>query len=167
MTDLRAIHKQIMERYLLGKLKASQYAVLAAISARTLAWRKVIEVIPLDVFSRGMRDPMDRTEPHFDSYGVPYFSGTGLDKLTVRRALTSLVDQGAISRYEMHTASRKVHAFSPISQKCLVAIFDRNQVPWPNALPSVEFASESLSELECFIVQRFFKVTFENTQTPV
>lgn len=120
LDDLKNHHRRWMERVLLGNLKASEYAVLAAIVARTFSWNKALEVIPLTVFTEGMREPGRPDNYATDDEGVPYFVGTGLGTSTVQRALTSLAEQRLIERFQVPGVERNVHAFLPVSGVTLI-----------------------------------------------
>lgn len=117
--DLRSAHRTWMERLFLRRLTSSQFVVLSAIVSRTFGWKKVIEVIPLTLFTDGMQDGDEGALLKLDAAGLPWFAGTGLDRSTVRKALGDLLRQGLISRFALHSAGRDVFAYMPVSLRTL------------------------------------------------
>ncbi|MCJ2019914.1 hypothetical protein MKK84_21170 [Methylobacterium sp. E-065] len=115
LNDLRMHHRRWMERGLMCAISASQFMVLSAIVARTFAWMKAIEVIPLTVFTDGMRDPNDPNRHATDDEGMPFFIGTGLGTSTVRRALAELAEKRLIDRFQVPTSERNTYAYMPVS----------------------------------------------------
>ena len=148
--ELRPAHRKLMDRLFLSELSSSEFVALTAISARTLSWNKIIEVIPLQTFRGGMFDPINVLQHQIDSDGLPYFSGTRLDKGTLRKALKSLSDFGLIERFVVESAGRDVFAYMPISARVMASYFERyaleNWDELPEAIKAV--ASGPRSDLE-------------------
>ena len=119
LDDLKAYHRRWMERRFIGEMKASHYAVLAAIVARTFSWNKPIEAIPLVVFTKGVMDPRNPEQHSLDKDGLPIFVGTGLNATTVRTALQWLADNHLIERFQILGSERTVHAYMPVSATTL------------------------------------------------
>lgn len=122
--QLRPKHRVWMDRVLIRFLSSSEFVVLSAIVSRTLAWKKVIEKIPLSHFSIGLTDldgevgELLLTDPHS---GVPYFAGTGLDKSTIRTALAGLLRKRVADRFSIRWGGRDVHAYLPVSANCMMS----------------------------------------------
>jgi hypothetical protein len=121
---LRPLQRRWMDRVLIRYLSSSEYVVLSAITSRTLGWKKVIEKISLGHFSTGLTDldgeagSVLMTDPES---GVPYFAGTGLDKGTIRAALSGLVRKGVSDRFAIRWAGRDAYAYLPVSANCMMA----------------------------------------------
>lgn len=154
--DLRSAHRKWMERLFLRRLTSSQFVVLSAIVSRTFGWKKVIEVIPLTLFTDGMLDGDEGALLKLDEVGLPWFAGTGLDRSTVRKALGDLLRQGLIGRYALNSAGRDVFAYMPVSLRTLLYAmmsdhtFRQENVPLPfHAIPHYQ------SDLERHFAQQF------------
>lgn len=115
LDDLKNHHRRWMERRFPGEMKASHYVVLSAIVARTFAWNKPIEVIPLSVFTHGVLDPKNRQQHRLDEDGLPIFAGTGLNASTVRTALEALSSNRLIERFQVLGSERNTHAYMAVS----------------------------------------------------
>lgn len=120
MQELRLIHRKTSERFFMRSLSSSEFMVFSAIIARTFGWQKIIEIIPLEVLKNGIMDHSQPGEHLMTEDGIPVFSGTGLDKLTIRRAISGLIQKGLIARFAVPTGGREVCAYMPISVLVLV-----------------------------------------------
>lgn len=120
LDDLKSHHRRWMDRRFGREMKASHYVVLSAIVARTFAWNKPIEVIPLSVFTHGVLDPKNPQQHRLDEDGLPIFAGTGLNVSTVRTALEALSSNRLIERFQVLGAERNTHAYLPVSGFTLV-----------------------------------------------
>lgn len=127
---LRLIHRDWLDRVFLRHLSGAEFMILSAITTRTLPFNKVAEIIPLAQFTEGLlRSGGEPGDFVLDKHGVPVFEGTGLDKLTVRKALAGLAKKGLIERFSVpRLGARPVHAFTPISvRSMLVAVAELDE----------------------------------------
>ena len=82
-------------------LTPSEYKVLSAVFARTVAWGKMWEVIPTRHFQNGIPSSQE---------GVMHFYGTGLSRPTIFKALDTLTREGYILRRALgHTRQYAVN----------------------------------------------------------
>ncbi len=154
--QLWPLHRRWMDRVLIRYLSSSEYVVMSAIASRTLGWKKVIEKIPLGHFSTGLTD-LDRedgavllTDP---ANGVPYLAGTGLDKSTVRAALSGLLRKGVADRFSIRWGGRDAYAYIPVSANCMIAAAHEFRPDFAeDASRLLGGFAEPTAELEC----RFF-----------
>lgn len=148
----RLAYRKIMERHLIAALSPTDYMVLSAIVSRTLGWRKLVEVIPISVFSQGMRDRYDSSEHLFDEEDICLFAGTNLDKLTIRRSLQRLVENKLIERYALPTPSRTVYAYSIVSQIALEAICYFIGIRWPDTISKLTQPRQCYTQIERLLI---------------
>lgn len=82
---------------LVGTTTSSEFKVLAAISARTLRFKKLAEAISLEDFRLGLRKDGQQM---LDDNDQPYFAGCNIAKdETIRKALVGLVNKQLITRW--------------------------------------------------------------------
>lgn len=82
MADKLELHRLIDRRWG-ASLSGSEYAVVKFIFTNTIEWNKVSDRFKLDHFVNG----------------IGKVCGTGLSKMTVRRALSALTERGALVRW--------------------------------------------------------------------
>lgn len=111
----RRHHAKWLARGLLRALEPREHVVLTAITARTFSFGKLIEAVPLSIFTEGMRDPNNPEAHLFDNDGVPIFGGTTLNISTVRKAITELEEKHLIQRFQVLGVERHTDAFMPVS----------------------------------------------------
>lgn len=148
ISDIRLTQRRWMERIFIRHLSPSEFMVLSALVARTLAWTKVIEVVPLSVLSQGMLAE-DQTTLLVNEYGLPYFAGTGLDRVTIRKAVAGLLEHGVIDRYALSVSGRDVFAYVPLSVRTLLVLMTAHASIPDAAVPDVFKQDQgSMGELE-------------------
>lgn len=159
---LRLIHRDWLDRVFLRHLSGAEFMILSAITTRTLPFNKVAEIIPLAQFTEGLlRSGGEPGDFVLDKHGVPVFEGTGLDKGTVRNALTGLAKKGLIERFSVpRQGARPVHAFMPLSVRSMIVAIaeldetgDRLNAKVPDAV--IECAREPIHDLEARFCAQF------------
>lgn len=113
---VRGIYRKYIERSLAKHLSSNEYLILGSIVTRTLAYSKLIEVIPQSVFMNGIRQPGNSNAFVLDELGMPLYEGTGLDKKTIRKAVEGLTAKGVITTFAVPgKAHAEVFAYSAMS----------------------------------------------------
>lgn len=155
----RRHHAKWLARGLFCCLAPREHVILSAITARTFGFGKLIETVPLSIFTEGMHDPNNPEAHHLDEDGVPYFAGTSLNISTVRKALSELEQKHLIQRFQVLGVERHTDAFMPVSvataAMMLGAYFALDDLP--SSVQACIDGRERLTELEEMILYPWLK----------
>ena len=125
--------RKIGDRVLLGRLSNADYRIWSAIYTRTVLWGKIAENITYEHFAYGLHEG-SKKGPFRKDNDVPVFEGCGLVQPgSISKAITSLLQQGYISRLSLQRRHRKACFFAP---------FPLSLMPEWIILPAVATAAE-------------------------